>query len=212
MGQEKNSKRSHSLLVETLAKNNVCLQLEVANLERELAFARHLAYHDPLTGLPNRALLLDRLQQAILQAERQSKAVGLLLLDLDCFKHVNDRLGHNAGDLVLRVIAQRLANCIRAGDTASRYGGDEFVILLPEIRGSDDVVTVAQKITASMSIPHQLGDETILVNASLGTAVFDGGRASCDELISAADSAMYRAKARSSGSVRLTGNRTDVAA
>lgn len=212
MGQEKNSRPSHSLLVETLAKNNVRLQLEVANLERELAFARHLAYHDPLTGLPNRALLLDRLQQAILQAERQNKAVGLLLLDLDCFKHVNDRLGHNAGDLVLRVTAQRLANCIRAGDTASRYGGDEFVILLPEIRGSDDVVTVAQKITVSMSIPHQLGDETILVNASLGTAVFDGGRASCDELISAADSAMYRAKARSSGSASLTSNRADVAA
>jgi diguanylate cyclase (GGDEF)-like protein len=212
MGPKKNSNPSRSFLLETLAKSNVRLQLEVANLERELAFTRHLAYHDPLTGLPNRALLLDRLQQALLQAERQDKAIGLLLLDLDCFKHVNDRLGHNAGDLVLRVIAQRLESCIRAGDTASRYGGDEFVILLPEIRGSDDVVTVAQKITASLSIPHQLGDETILVNGSLGTAVFDGGRASCDELIGAADSAMYRVKARSAGSLSLASERADVAA
>ena len=207
----KNSTDSRSLLVETLVKRNVRLQLEVTNLERELAFARHLAYHDPLTGLPNRALLLDRLQQALLRAEHQNKGVGLLLLDLDCFKHVNDRLGHNAGDLVLRAIAQRLASCIRAGDTASRYGGDEFIILLPEIRG-DDVVTVAQKIIASMSIPHQLGDETILVNASLGTAVFEGGRANCDELIGAADSAMYRVKARSGGSVSLASDRADVAA
>jgi diguanylate cyclase (GGDEF)-like protein len=212
MRSDKYSNASRSFLVETLAKSNVQLKREVANLERELALARHLAYHDPLTGLPNRALLLDRLQQAILQAERQNKAIGLLLLDLDCFKHVNDRLGHNAGDLVLRVTAQRLASCIRAGDTASRYGGDEFVILLPDIRGNDDVVTVAQKITASMSIPHQVGDETILVSASLGSAVFDGGRASCDELIGAADSAMYRVKARSDGSVSVAGGLADVAA
>jgi diguanylate cyclase (GGDEF)-like protein len=212
MGQKKNSNASRSFLVETLVKNNVRLQLEVASLERALVHARHLAYHDPLTGLPNRALLLDRLKQAILQAQRQDKAVGLLLLDLDGFKHVNDRLGHNAGDLILRVVAERITRCIRAGDTASRYGGDEFVILLPEIRGNDDVVTVAQDITASMSIPHHLGDETILVNASLGTAVVDGGRASCDELIGAADSAMYRVKARNRYSVSVAGDRADMVA
>jgi diguanylate cyclase len=212
MGPNKNPNPSRSLLVETLATSNARLQREVADLEQELALARHLAYHDPLTGLPNRALLLDRLKQAILQAERQSKAIGLLLLDLDCFKHVNDRLGHTAGDLVLRVIAQRLASCIRAGDTASRYGGDEFVILFPEIHGDDDVAIVAQKITASMSIPHHLGNETILVNASLGTAVFAGGRASCDELIGAADSAMYRMKAISRGSVSVASDRAQIAA
>lgn len=212
MGQKKNSSASRSFLVDTLVKNNVRLRLKVASLERELAHTRHLAYHDPLTGLPNRALLLDRLQQAILQAQRQDKAIGLLLLDLDGFKHLNDRLGHNAGDLILRVVAERLASCIRAGDTASRYGGDEFVILLPEIRGNDDVLTVAQKITASMSIPHYLGDETILVNASLGTAVVDGGRASCDELIGAADSAMYRVKARSRCSVSVASDHADMAA
>lgn len=212
MGQKKNSSASRSFLVDTLVKNNVRLQLEVASLERELAHARHLAYHDPLTGLPNRALLLDRLQQAILQAQRQDKAIGLLLLDLDGFKHLNDRLGHNAGDLILRVVAERLTSCIRAGDTASRYGGDEFVILLPEIRGNDDVLAVAQEISASMAIPHHLGDETILVNASLGTAVVDGGRASCDELIGAADSAMYRVKARSRCSVIVASDHADMAA
>ena len=211
MGAKKNSNASRSFLVETLVKNNVRLQQAVASLERQLAHARYLAYHDPLTGLPNRALLLDRLQQAILQAERQNKALGLLLLDLDCFKHVNDRLGHNAGDRILRAVAERLASCIRAGDTASRYGGDEFVILLPEIRANDDVDTVAQKITASMSIPHELGDTSILVKASLGTAIFDGGRVSCDEAIGTADSAMYRVKARSGGSVS-GGNLADLAA
>lgn len=211
MGPRNNSNDSRSFLVETLRKDNVRLQLEVASLARELAHARHLAYHDPLTGLPNRALLLDRIQQAILQAGRRNKAIGLLLLDLDSFKHVNDRLGHNAGDVILRVVAKRLASCIRAGDTASRYGGDEFVILLPEIGGNDDVAAVARKITASLSIPHKLGDTTILVKASLGTAVFDGGRVSCDELIRAADSAMYRVKARSNGSLSV-GDRADVAA
>lgn len=200
-----------SILLEALLKDNVRLQQAVASLERELAHARHLAYHDPLTGLPNRALLLDLLQQAILQAERHNTTTGLLLVDLDGFKHVNDRLGHNAGDLVLRVVAERLASCIRAGDTASRYGGDELVILLPEIGGNDEVATVAQKIAASLSMPHKLGDTTILVKASLGTAVFNSGRVSCDELIGAADSAMYRVKAQSRGLVSV-GELADVAA
>jgi diguanylate cyclase (GGDEF)-like protein len=179
---------------ETRAASNVRLLQKVAQLEREVAQARHLAYHDSLTGLPNRALLLDRMKQAMLQAERQHKAVGVLLLDIDRFKSVNDQLGHHAGDLILQRVAARLSGCIRGCDTACRYGGDEFVILLPEIRGTEDVEAVEQKVGACFSIPHRIRDRLVLVGASIGTAVFKEGGASCGELIGAADAAMYRAK------------------
>lgn len=179
---------------ETIAESNVRLMQKVAQLEHEVAQVRHLAYHDSLTGLPNRALLLDRLKQAMLQAERQHKAVGLLLLDLDRFKSVNDQLGHNAGDLILQRVAARLSGCIRGCDTACRYGGDEFVILLPEIRGTEDVEAVEQKVGACLSIPHRIGDRIVVIGASIGTAVFKEGGASCGELIGAADASMYRAK------------------
>jgi diguanylate cyclase (GGDEF)-like protein len=184
--------QSHPL--ETLAESTVRLRQKVAELEREVAHARYLAYHDALTGLPNRALLFDRLKQAMLQAVRQHKAVGVLLLDLDRFKSVNDEFGHNAGDLILQQVAARLSACIRGCDTACRYGGDEFVILLPEIRGTEDVEAVAVKIRACLSPPHRLGDRVVVVGASIGAAVFKEGGASCDELIGAADAAMYRAK------------------
>lgn len=180
--------------VETIAESNVRLLQQVAQLEHEVAQARHLAYHDPLTGLPNRALLLDRLKQAMLQAERQHKAVGVLLLDLDHFKSVNDQLGHNAGDLILQRVAARLSACIRGCDTACRYAGDEFVILLPEIRGTADVKAVAHKVGACLSIPHRIGDRVVVIGASIGTAICREGGASCGELIGAADAAMYRAK------------------
>jgi len=180
--------------VETIAESNVRLMQKVAQLEHEVAQARHLAYHDSLTGLPNRALLLDRLKQAMMQAQRQHKAVGVLLLDLDHFKSVNDRLGHNAGDLILQGVAARLSSCVRGCDTACRYGGDEFVILLPEIRGAGDVAAVARKVGACLSIPHRIGDRLVAVSASIGSAVFKEGGASCGELIGAADAAMYRAK------------------
>lgn len=179
---------------ETLAETNVRLQQKVAALEREAAQARHLAYHDALTGLPNRALLLDRLGQAMVQAVRQHKAVGLLLLDLDRFKSVNDEFGHNAGDLVLQRVAGRLSCCIRGCDTACRYGGDEFVILLPEIGGVEDLEAVTAKIRACLSMPHRLGDRIVVIGASIGTALFREGGADCNELIGTADAAMYQAK------------------
>jgi diguanylate cyclase len=196
MELNKNTNVQCSYPVETLAESNARLLQRVAQLEHEATQARHLAYHDSLTGLPNRALLLDRLKQAMLQAERQHKAVGLLLLDLDRFKSVNDQLGHNAGDLILQRVAARLSGCIRGCDTACRYGGDEFVILLPEVRGTEDVEAVVVKVRASLAIPHRLGEHVVEVGASIGTAVFKEGGASCGELIGAADAAMYRAKAR----------------
>src|ERR1700756_1647387 len=109
---------------EMLAESNARLLRRVAQLECEVAQAHHFAYHDELTGLPNRALLLDRLNQALVRAKRQRKQLALLLLDLDEFKEINDRLGHVAGDKLLREVAERLSSCIRGSDTACRYGGD----------------------------------------------------------------------------------------
>jgi diguanylate cyclase len=167
---------------------------KIRRLERELVIARRFANHDPLTGLPNRALMLDRLKQALSQAARQGKTVGVLLIDLDGFKRVNDALGHPAGDTVLQRVAGRLLSCIRACDTACRYGGDEFVVLLPEIQGVDEVETVRQKILEHLSKPHRLGNRVIVVGGSVGGAMFGRRAASCKALIAAADAAMYRAK------------------
>jgi diguanylate cyclase (GGDEF)-like protein len=167
---------------------------KIALLEREVALARRFAYHDPLTGLPNRALMLDRLRQAISQAVRQHKNVGLLFVDLDDFKSVNDELGHQAGDSVLQAVADRLVSCIRACDTACRYGGDEFVILLPEIQGAEELEEVKRKIRRNLWLPHQLGERSILIGGSVGGALFRQGAESCVALIGAADADMYRDK------------------
>jgi diguanylate cyclase len=192
-----NTTEAPARAVETLAETNARLQLKVAQLECEVAQAQHLAYYDWLTGLPNRALLLDRLKQAMLQATRQHKAVGLLLLDLDRFKTVNDRFGHNMGDVLLQQVAARLLGGIRGCDTACRYGGDEFVIMLPEAGGAEHTEVVKEKLRARLSVPYRLGDYLVTIGASIGAAVFTAGRVSCAELIGAADSAMYLAKAHS---------------
>jgi diguanylate cyclase (GGDEF)-like protein len=185
MRVNKNTHAPRSFLVEALAQSNARLERRVMELEQAVAIARHLAYHDSLTGLPNRALLQDRLAQAMQQAARQRKTVGLVLLDLDSFKHVNDQLGHHAGDRILRMVAERLTNCIRGCDTACRYGGDEFVILLPEIGGTDELVTVTTKVRGYLSQPHRIGDELVVVNASFGTAVFNEDNHTCSDLIRA---------------------------
>ena len=140
--------------IEMLARSNARLTKKVVRLKRAAAQARHFAYHDQLTGLPNRSLLMDRLTQALAQAARQHKQVGLLLLDLDQFKSVNDRLGHAAGDQVLQEVARRLSACIRSCDTACRYGGDEFVIMLPEIDSRANAETVARKIRTRLFAPY----------------------------------------------------------
>jgi len=116
-----------------LAEANVRLQKLAVDCQNEVATTRHFALHDELTGLPNRTLLLDRLNQVLDQAKRYDKQFALLFLDLDRFKEVNDRLGHAAGDKLLQRVSERLLSSVRGGDTACRYGGDEFVLLLPEI-------------------------------------------------------------------------------
>jgi diguanylate cyclase len=180
--------------VKLLERRNALLARRVSRLEQALARVRHVACHDLLTGLPNRHLLLDRLKQATLQAERRHKSVGVLLLDLDGFKRVNDELGHTAGDQLLQQVAERLSDCMRGGDTVCRYGGDEFVIMLPEIGGAEDAEAVAQKIRALLLAPYKLGGTAIRVSASVGAAIFRPGQPDGGELIEEADLAMYRAK------------------
>jgi len=171
-------------------------------LAQRVAQARHFAYHDELTGLPNRSLLLDRLRQAVAQASRQHKQVALLFLDLDGFKGVNDRFGHAAGDTLLQQVAERLAACIRGGDTACRYGGDEFVIMLPEIDGAESAAAVAQKIHGHLAAPYVVDGQAITVTASIGAAVYPADGKDCSELIKQADIAMYLAKVHSSPPTR----------
>lgn len=191
------ARRTTDVLTDTVSS----LRQEVIRLERELAQVRHFAYHDELTGLPNRSLLLDRLNQALVHAGRQRKQVGLLLLDLDGFKGINDRLGHATGDTLLQRVAQRLLSCLRGGDTACRYGGDEFVILLPEVDSEKSAAEVAQKLHANLAEPYVVGDHSIAVTASIGIAVYPFDGSNQEELIRRADIAMYLAKARSNASI-----------
>ena len=172
------------------------LQEEVIRLGQANARAYKLAFHDELTGLPNRTLLQDRFTQAVALATRQGKRVALLFLDLDGFKRINDAFGHAAGDRLLQQVAARLASCIRTSDTACRYGGDEFVVLLPELDGQQSAISVAGKIRANLTVPYLVGDTAIEVTTSLGIAVYPADGIECGELIRVSDLAMYRNKGR----------------
>ena len=158
-----------------------------------------LAFFDQLTGLPNRTLLLDRLKQAMAVSERSASYGALLIIDLDNFKTLNDTQGHDAGDVLLRQVAQRLTHCVREGDTVARLGGDEFVVILASL-GTDDVEvgthtkTIAKKILAALGEPYQFGELTYRSTASVGATLFRGSTATMDDLMKQADLAMYRTK------------------
>lgn len=154
----------------------------------------HLAHHDVLTGLPNRALFLDRLRQALARARRHNLALGLLFLDLDGFKAINDTLGHDAGDLLLREVARRLKACTREGDTVARLGGDEFTVILPDVARAHDAATVARKIIAVLSTPLLLDGHEVHAATSIGIGMYPNVDGGVDELLKCADTAMYRAK------------------
>jgi diguanylate cyclase len=181
--------------IKTLTKTNTCFRQKLIRLAKKYAKARYSAYHDELTGLVNRSLLLDRLKQALAQSDRQHKQMALLFIDLDKFKSVNDRLGHTVGDKLLQQVAERLSACIRYGDTACQYGGDEFVIMLPEINGQESVASVTEKIRAHLAAPYVLDGNFITVTASIGTAVYCNSGQESSDLIKQADAAMYLAKA-----------------
>jgi diguanylate cyclase (GGDEF)-like protein/PAS domain S-box-containing protein len=156
----------------------------------------YLAQHDFLTELPNRMLFHDRLAQAITAAQRNSKALAVLFLDVDHFKGVNDTIGHGGGDQLLQSIARRLVAAVRSSDTVSRYGGDEFVILLSEIAHAPDVSISAKKITAALNPAHYVGGRDLLVTVSVGISVFPVDGTDAGILLSNADMALIRAKSR----------------
>jgi diguanylate cyclase (GGDEF)-like protein len=157
--------------------------------------ARRFAHHDELTGLPNRRLLLDRYNQAVALAARQDRRVALLFLDLDDFKRINDVYGHGAGDSILQQVAVRLRACIRSSDTACRYGGDEFVVLLPELEGRRNAVAAAGKIRTRLAAPYIIDGAEITVTASIGIAVYPVDGLEYGDLMRVTDGFMYRDKA-----------------
>ncbi|MEO8215921.1 MAG: EAL domain-containing protein [Acidobacteriota bacterium] len=154
----------------------------------------HIAYHDTLTGLPNRDLFFDRLRVALAQANRHGYKVAILFLDLDRFKEINDSLGHGAGDTMLRTAAERIRNCVREGDTVARFGGDEFVILIHIIGRFEDAGRVAQKILDKFKEPFSIAGHEIVVTSSIGITIYPLDGEDAATLVQNADAAMYRAK------------------
>ncbi len=162
-----------------------------------------LAYYDSLTGLPNRNLSRDRLRHALGRAQRGTLLVAVLVLDLDNFKTINDSLGHDVGDQLLRAVAQRLGDYVRAEDTAARLGGDEFVIVLESVACADDASAVAQKLIDALTRPFALGDHEVFVTASIGIALYPHDDRDADNLLKYADTAMYRAKEQGRNAYRF---------
>ncbi len=163
----------------------------------------HLAHHDSLTDLPNRLLLSDRLSQAMAMAQRQGHRLAVMFLDLDRFKHVNDSLGHLVGDMLLRSVAHRLVGCVRASDTVSRQGGDEFVVLLSQIEHADDAAASARKIIAALVAPHDIANHQLHVSVTIGIGIYPDDGADAEALIRCADTAMYHAKERGRNGFRF---------
>lgn len=153
-----------------------------------------LAYHDPLTGLPNRALLLDRLHQAMAVAEREHKSLALLFIDLDRFKPVNDHYGHDIGDLLLKSVAERIQQTLRQSDSVARIGGDEFIVLLPLVTSEQDVTMVAENIRQALNHPFDINDYRLSIAASTGIALYPDHATNSQQLLKHADIAMYCAK------------------
>jgi diguanylate cyclase (GGDEF)-like protein/PAS domain S-box-containing protein len=164
---------------------------------------QHQALHDPLTGLPNRALVLDRIEHALARAHRGGTLLAVLLLDLDDFKVVNDSLGHHTGDQLLVEVGNRLTGAVRRGDTVARLGGDEFVILCEDLRADDEAAFLAEAVLAACSTDLDLAGRTINFSASVGVAVAAGGAGSTTGILGEADIAMYRAKRDRPGTYRI---------
>jgi diguanylate cyclase (GGDEF)-like protein len=181
----------------------IVLAGHIVSLLQERADSEHQATHDDLTGLPNRLLFMDRLERAIAHAERNDVPVGVLYIDLDRFKDVNDTFGHDAGDRLLQDTAARLAECARHEDTVARLAGDEFAVLLPHLRSAEDVSVVAERILDALRAPIQVADVELHSIGSVGAAVYPFDGTVAGDLLSAADAAMYRAKDRGGAVVEM---------
>jgi diguanylate cyclase (GGDEF)-like protein len=180
---------------EILKRKNEQLMQKLVSVSRRAVAANRMAHHDVLTGLPNRLLLIKRLQRAIADAFQRQMLLALLFIDLDGFKAINDRFGHKIGDRLLSVVAARIAACVRADDIACRYGGDEFVALLANIDDPAIAISISQKIRDQIGRNYWIEGHLIQVTASIGLAIYPADGERYDALLSHADAAMYRSKA-----------------
>ncbi|MDQ2822121.1 MAG: EAL domain-containing protein [Pseudomonadota bacterium] len=178
-----------------LAGANDLLQAEIAERRQAEARVHRMAYFDPLTSLPNRALLADRLERAVVTAQRSNRKLAVMFLDLDRFKTINDSLGHVTGDYLLREVAHRLVGAVRAGDTVARLGGDEFVVVAPGLRSSAECALVGDKIIAALAVPFLIEGRTLHILPSIGMCLYPEDGEDVETLMRHADAAMYAAKA-----------------
>jgi diguanylate cyclase (GGDEF)-like protein len=176
-----------------------------AELERATDELRRVARHDQLTGLPNRMLFWDRLNQRLTQSERRSEDFAVLFIDLDGFKGVNDTWGHSVGDQLLVRVADRIRSRLRTGDSAARIGGDEFLVLLDEVDSAESALGIAHRLCADLEAPFDIASTKRGVSATIGVAIGPANMASADELVNAADAAMYSAKHDGPGRCALYG-------
>ncbi len=186
---------------EALVASTLRARSDADSCAQELISVSRTINLDALTGLPNRVLLRDRFEHAIANGKRHGVSLALLFLDIDGFKQINDDLGHAVGDAVLKLATSSLTSCLREADTASRHGGDEFLILLDEVAHVSDAVLVADKIIEALAAPHRVGEHVLRLKASIGISVYPDDGTDADTLIGRADAAMYRAKRQGLGSV-----------
>ncbi|MBI3344927.1 MAG: EAL domain-containing protein [Gammaproteobacteria bacterium] len=199
---------NHIVMVGTYDEQNklighYCFMHDITQRKQAEARLEHLALYDPLTGLPNRKLLDDRLRQVLSEADREGHMVALLFIDLDHFKHINDSFGHGMGDKLLRAVAGQLSAGLRAGDTIARLGGDEFAVVLPNIRHVDEVAGIVRKIQALLDAPFTVDGRELHVSASIGITLYPLDEGDVEGLIRNADTAMYHAKESGRNTFRL---------
>ncbi len=198
LSKEKAALDEHILQLQQANEHLVVATIKAHELTDQIQAARdqmdYTAQHDALTGLPNRLLLQDRLGQAIEAARRQERPLAVMFLDLDRFKYVNDSLGHAIGDLLLQSVARRLKGGLRHSDTISRQGGDEFVVLLPNIEHAEDAALSADKILAALTPPHRIGEHEFHISVSIGISIYPDDGQDTEILLKSADAAMYYAK------------------
>lgn len=190
-------------LVDSGSKGTVVVFHDITERKLNDERIRHLAQHDTLTDLPNRALLTDRLQQALSYAKRDKQRVALMFIDLDRFKPINDSLGHVVGDWLLKQVANRMRECVRDSDTVARVGGDEFVVLLRSIDSTEDAVMVAEKIRNALNKPFDLAQQSLQISCSIGMTLYPEHAKNETEMINFADIAMYQAKQKGRDKVQV---------
>ncbi|HXN05860.1 MAG TPA: EAL domain-containing protein [Nitrospiria bacterium] len=182
---------------------SVIVLKDITERKAHAALLEYRANHDALTNLPNRTFLSHHLTQVVSRAFWDKRVAAVLFLDLDNFKKINDTLGHDFGDLLLKVVGQRLSDCIRAGDSVARLGGDEFVLVLADIAKPTDIPLIAQKILKALSKPFEINRTELYITASLGISVFPSDGESAETLLKNADTAMYRAKEKGKNQFEL---------